>query len=493
MAKTFFNNVMDFGAKGDGITDDLAAIQAALKAGCAAFPPGRFFISNTLVLDSQQEIIGAGTLKSILLVPPGGTGIIARNNYWKVADLGIWGQTAGNFTGMLIDTCQMGNIDNLFINSPTVGLRIKGQSYFNHINHININHAVQTGIEFDVDDGGTYRPNDNTFISAHINGVNTPGTIGLLCAGNTNSFIGGDIDTFETAIKVPSGSGSANYFEKIYIEHCTNNVDVESGVQYFDIRTDHGKIIQQGGTTISKFGPGSGIHPPYLPLRYLKCLLTFTDGKGTQVTDKSGNGHHGAIVNGGQWVEGMSSWAVRLTYPTQTVDLPASTIDPSIPWTCAIAWRWYSSDTINHRDYLFQITDTNGNYFSVLPMANYYQAYMRPKGQPGVEYSLNCYTNLDATQAGFNWLIFTYNPVSGKIYSLDPAYWDAGEPRSLMPNTLGQIASIQLGKPPITQTNAVMDFACAAFWQKDANWPGLSYIDAREFANNGAFLPLINL
>jgi hypothetical protein len=374
-------------------------------------------------------------------------------------------------------------------------LRIKGQSYFNHFNHLLITDVKQTGIEFAVDDTGTFYPNDNTFISPYVHGLNNnPGSTGILCNGSTNSFIGGDIDTFETGICVgPGGIKSANYFEKIYMESCSINVNVQAGVHYFDLRTDHGKILQQGGTAISKFGPFNNIHPPYLPLRYLKCLLPFTDGKGTQVTDKSGNGRHGAITNGGQWVEGMSSWAVRLNYPTQTVDLPANTIDASMPWTCAIAWRWNSSDTFNHRDYLFQITDVKGNYFSVLPTVNYYHVIMAVKGQPGVEYGMNCYTNLDATQAGFNWLIFTYNPVSGKVYSLDPAYWDVGEPRSLVPNTLGQIASIQLGKPPITQTNAVMDFACAAFWQKDANWPGLSYIEAREFANNGALLPLINL
>lgn len=70
MSKDFSKNisnyvvsVKDFGAKGDGITDDTLAIQAALDAGSGNtvyFPKGTYICSNTLVLRGGTTIIGAG-------------------------------------------------------------------------------------------------------------------------------------------------------------------------------------------------------------------------------------------------------------------------------------------------------------------------------------------------------------------------------------------------------------------------------------------------
>ncbi|MFZ1416156.1 MAG: glycosyl hydrolase family 28-related protein [Defluviicoccus sp.] len=68
------HNVKDFGAVGDGVTDDTAAIQAALNAGPTLdqsgppirghrvhFPPGRYLISAPLIVRSQAtRLIGAG-------------------------------------------------------------------------------------------------------------------------------------------------------------------------------------------------------------------------------------------------------------------------------------------------------------------------------------------------------------------------------------------------------------------------------------------------
>ncbi|MBO4528981.1 MAG: glycoside hydrolase family 28 protein, partial [Victivallales bacterium] len=50
------NNVRDFGAVGDGITKDTAAIQKAIDAGgIVRFPPGTY-LSGTLYLKSNGEL-----------------------------------------------------------------------------------------------------------------------------------------------------------------------------------------------------------------------------------------------------------------------------------------------------------------------------------------------------------------------------------------------------------------------------------------------------
>ena len=52
-------SVKDFGAVGDGVTDDRVAVQAAFDAGVGLFPPGVYLVSNTPLRHSA------------LTVPPG--------------------------------------------------------------------------------------------------------------------------------------------------------------------------------------------------------------------------------------------------------------------------------------------------------------------------------------------------------------------------------------------------------------------------------------
>lgn len=60
-------NVLDFGAKGDGVTDDTSAIQSALNAGFSVFvPEGTYLISAPLRLNQYQNLIGASRYKSII-------------------------------------------------------------------------------------------------------------------------------------------------------------------------------------------------------------------------------------------------------------------------------------------------------------------------------------------------------------------------------------------------------------------------------------------
>jgi hypothetical protein len=63
-----FVSVKDFGAVGDGVTDDTAAIQAAFDSGAENiyFPQGEYGISDTLILPKGVRITGANT-----------------NNYWQ--------------------------------------------------------------------------------------------------------------------------------------------------------------------------------------------------------------------------------------------------------------------------------------------------------------------------------------------------------------------------------------------------------------------------
>ena len=66
-------SVKDFGAKGDGTSDDTAAFQKALatvKSGAIEVPPGRYRITDILEIKRSQIVLrGAAPDKSVLFFP----------------------------------------------------------------------------------------------------------------------------------------------------------------------------------------------------------------------------------------------------------------------------------------------------------------------------------------------------------------------------------------------------------------------------------------
>lgn len=77
-------NCASHGAVGDGVTDDAAAIQAALNAAAAAgmpcfLPPGTYMISATLVIPSNADFYGAGPESVIKLSDAGEAGLTGTN------------------------------------------------------------------------------------------------------------------------------------------------------------------------------------------------------------------------------------------------------------------------------------------------------------------------------------------------------------------------------------------------------------------------------
>jgi len=124
-------DVRQFGAVGNGSTDDTTAIQSAITAavsnagGRVYFPPGTYLISSTLTITSDNvELQGAGWSSQILAkntfatspmvqsVAPGGG---AFRYGIRIADLFINGNSVAGVTGLQLDTTYQAKVDHVRI------------------------------------------------------------------------------------------------------------------------------------------------------------------------------------------------------------------------------------------------------------------------------------------------------------------------------------------------------------------------------------------
>ncbi|WP_210515189.1 glycosyl hydrolase family 28-related protein [Pantoea ananatis] len=69
-------SVKDFGAKGDGVTDDSDAIQLAANSGCLYFPPGTYLVSKDIVLTVTKDCVIKGSSRADTSITYTGTGTL---------------------------------------------------------------------------------------------------------------------------------------------------------------------------------------------------------------------------------------------------------------------------------------------------------------------------------------------------------------------------------------------------------------------------------
>lgn len=111
-----YYHVFDYGAFGNGITDDTAGLQACIYSanGAVVFiPPGIFPISNTLIVPAGTSIVGCGSAVSMILNNKANTGFAMKvvgegNNDFMlggvVRALNIHANALGNGGLLLEDT-----------------------------------------------------------------------------------------------------------------------------------------------------------------------------------------------------------------------------------------------------------------------------------------------------------------------------------------------------------------------------------------------------
>lgn len=133
-------NVLDYGVKGDGATDDTAAIQAALNTGANAifFPQGTYKVSGTLLPANNQTLYGVsrewGPGGSIITASSGlNVPLIKFTHGGTVKNLSLSGTATSAETAqslIYINNTNGVTVDSVFLMGGYDLIKIDGESFF---------------------------------------------------------------------------------------------------------------------------------------------------------------------------------------------------------------------------------------------------------------------------------------------------------------------------------------------------------------------------
>jgi parallel beta-helix repeat protein len=232
-------SVKDFGAKGDGVTDDTVAINRALTDGAGKevyFPTGTYSISSTLVIQSNTRLAGVGQGGSVIKLSTG----------FPAASAGLANANSGGTPNTYYDN-----------NIEIIGLRFDGNSNAtrtgNFVEFAKTQDCVVSECEFInhtyicIAIGGSrnVKVYKNTFKN---NGRPKPSTVSTPCVWTATGYHGIPKDIYVDHNTFIDNNWSCSYFMptggSFSFNYCLNNG--ESGV----FTNDTGKDISYIGNTI---------------------------------------------------------------------------------------------------------------------------------------------------------------------------------------------------------------------------------------------------
>lgn len=249
-------NVLDFGAKGDGITDDTDAIQNAIYAGSDIYiPEGQYVVSSTIEISAGKVVRGVSGRASGFYK----TNILPTANVDHVFD---------------ISTMKFGTLKNLSIQgNNNISVGVYGEGVFNAlVEDVRVENATDAGFRLTAN-GATY---GNTFLRCMANacavGFSIANTTGAINLTIFDACIAYDCTT-AGFLEWGNSDGISQTYRSCDVERCAIGISVQSRAFIIDTcYVEHNDIgikvsgqnlafEQQGGTILNTFILGSYLFP----------------------------------------------------------------------------------------------------------------------------------------------------------------------------------------------------------------------------------------
>lgn len=173
-------SVRDFGAIGDGVTDDTVAIQAALTSAKAVYvPPGTYRISNTLTVTYGRALYGAGQSSILKGASTGFDLIHLPDGYATVCALRLENGRAGVRLFGRDGPCVQNCLTDLTLWDPQYGLVLDGYTdpnfpcYWNNVARVLVARPSVHGVWLTRTGAGD-TPNANRFHCVRVYSLSAP-------------------------------------------------------------------------------------------------------------------------------------------------------------------------------------------------------------------------------------------------------------------------------------------------------------------------------
>lgn len=167
-------SIKDFGAVGDGLTDDTLAIQKALAAHNSIYvPPGEYLISGTLQLTSGKTIIGAGQYSTLVCQSNDFNAIEIPGEFTTIQNLRITGGDIGIKLYGEEGPCVQNTVSDVQIFAPNIGVQLDGHDdtnkpcYWNNFFRVLVEQPATHGFHLTKTGAGD-TPNANKFHACRV-------------------------------------------------------------------------------------------------------------------------------------------------------------------------------------------------------------------------------------------------------------------------------------------------------------------------------------
>ncbi len=271
-------NVIMYGAKGDGVTVDTAALVAASAAAVAAgvsvyLPPGRYITTEWASLAS---IIGAGQFETTIVAAPGTTSSVVSVTGdvgspvvgWSISGVTIDGSSLEggaqnlrltNVTNAVVEDCGFINSSQHGIyGANCININVRNNYVFNCGMSDNA-HASSEGIGINLVDSGGFIFN---------NTINNTGGAGI---GHTAYITGaelGDIEiasnrVFNSGIRIAQDNITVYDYRNQHIKvhhnycHTSNNANIHAGSTYVEVTNNECYFSNVTGISVATRVPGT--------------------------------------------------------------------------------------------------------------------------------------------------------------------------------------------------------------------------------------------